>query len=156
MPLEIERKFLVKDMSWKQGQDGVFYKQGYFPCSCGPTVRIRIAGDKGFITVKTKSNKKGDARSEYEYSIPLEEAREMLESICEQPCIEKVRYIRDYHGIKWEVDEFLGENFGLVMAEVELESTTQQIQLPPWAGKEVTGDKRFYNAFLAKNPYTKW
>lgn len=154
MPKEIERKFLVKDSSWKTLAEPEYYKQGYLSYGKGNTVRVRIAGRKAFLTVK--SSTVGISRSEFEYNIPLEEAKQILEEICEKPLIEKHRTKIEYKGMVWEVDEFLSENKGLVIAEIELESEDQQFELPPWIGKEVSGDKRYYNSYLIKNPFCTW
>ncbi len=154
MGLEIERKFLVKDNSWKQGAEGTYYRQGYLSSHPQRTVRVRTAGDKAFITIKGKSA--GAVRSEYEYSIPYAEAIEMLSLLCEKPIIEKVRYRIPYKGLIWEVDEFGGENKGLVVAEVELTDEHQAPELPSWAGTEVTADPKYYNANLISHPFSAW
>lgn len=152
MATEIERKFLVKNDSWKSTAKGSLYRQGYL-CT-QPTVRVRIAGDKSFLTIKGPS--RGIARAEYEYSIPLEEASEMLDHLCQKPLIEKIRYTLEYAGHTWEVDEFMGENAGLVVAEVELENSDSTLELPDWVGEEVSHDARYYNANLVKMPYSRW
>ncbi len=154
MGVEIERKYLVQGTGWKEGALGVHYRQGYLSSHRERTVRIRTAGDKGYLTIKGITT--GAARPEYEYEIPLSEAVEMLATLCEKPVIEKVRYKIPFGGLLWEVDEFLGENQGLVMAEVELSDEGQLVTLPPWAGPEVTSDVRYYNANLFKNPYSQW
>jgi CYTH domain-containing protein len=154
MGLEIEKKFLVKDSSWKQQAAGISYRQGYLSSQPARVVRIRTIEDKAYLTIKGKSV--GAARSEYEYEIPYEEALEMLNQICEKPVIEKVRYKIMYNDVLWEVDEFEAENKGLIIAEVELEDEHQNIELPPWIGKEVTLDERYYNSNLIKNPFSKW
>ena len=154
MGLEIEKKFLVKDSSWKQQAAGVYYRQGYLSSQPARVVRIRTIEDKAYLTIKGKSV--GAARSEYEYEIPYEEALEMLNQICEKPVIEKIRYKIMYQDLLWEVDEFEAENKGLVIAEVELENEYQNIDLPPWIGEEVTMDERYYNSNLIKNPFSKW
>ena len=118
------------------------------------TVRIRIKGDRGYLTIKGKSV--GISRNEYEYEIPVNEAGEMLAELCEKPLIEKLRYTIRYRGFLWEVDEFGGENAGLVVAEIELADETQKFDQPGWVGREVSGDRRYYNVSLARNPWTRW
>ena len=154
MGLEIERKFLVTGSSWRAGASGVFYRQGYLCVDPERTVRVRQAGSRAFLTVKGASI--GSARSEFEYPLPVEDAAQMLDELCLKPLIEKERYQIGYAGMTWEIDVFSGENAGLVLAEVELESPDQQIELPPWAGREVTSDPRYYNASLIRNPYANW
>lgn len=154
MGVEIERKYLVQGTAWKEGATGVAYRQGYLSSHRERTVRIRTAGDKGYLTIKGVAT--GAARPEYEYEIPYGEAVEMLAGLCEKPVIEKVRYKISFAGLLWEVDEFMGENQGLVIAEVELTDEAQSVMLPPWAGAEVTADTRYYNANLFKHPYSKW
>lgn len=154
MGLEIEKKFLVQNMEWKEQTKGTFYRQGYLSSRKERTVRIRTIEDKAYLTIKGIS--RGAIRSEYEYEIPYEEAVEMLIDICEKPIIEKVRYIVMHNGLLWEIDEFAGENAGLIVAEVELEDENQAIDLPPWIGAEVTTDERYFNANLIKQPYSKW
>ncbi len=154
MGVEIEKKYLVRGTAWKEGARGVHYRQGYLSSQPGRTVRVRAVEDKGYLTIKGLSS--GAARPEYEYEIPVGEATEMLRNLCEQPIIEKVRYKIPYAGLLWEVDEFLGENAGLIVAEVELADENQPVSLPPWAGAEVTADPRYYNASLFKHPYSRW
>jgi adenylate cyclase len=155
MGLEIEKKFLVvKGVDWKELAQGELYRQGYLNSEKERTVRVRTVGDKGFLTIKGRA--KGAVRPEYEYEIPFDEADEMLNRLCERPLIEKYRYKIPYQGLVWEVDEFLGENAGLVVAEVELESQDQVIHHPEWVGREVTGDERYYNSNLIKLPFSKW
>ena len=153
MGVEIERKFLVRDNSWREGTTGVPYSQGYLSRTRGRTVRVRIAGAEAFLTVKGALQ--GHARPEFEYTIPVEEARELL-SLCEGPIIEKVRYRIPAGSHVWEVDEFLGKNEGLVVAEVELSSQDEEICPPGWVGREVTGDSRYYNSNLTIHPYREW
>lgn len=154
MGQEIERKFLVKDDTWKQGANGVAYCQGYLNTDKGRTVRVRIAGEKGYLTIKGPTQ--NGSRLEYEYTIPLEEAREMLERLCISPVVEKVRYTIEYDEHIWEIDEFSGENKGLVIAEIELEAIDQPFSRPPWVGDDVTDDPKYYNSNLARKPYSKW
>ena len=154
MPLEIERKFLVRDESWRVPGTGTLYRQGYLSTVPERSVRVRLIRDKGYLTVKGASS--GAARAEYEYEIPGVEAREMLDNLCERPLIEKTRYCVEFKGLTWEIDEFEGSNAGLVIAEVELEEVDQAVSLPDWVGKEVTGDRRYYNASLIAEPYSVW
>ena len=154
MPQEIERKFLVRDESWRVPGTGTLYRQGYLSTVPERSVRVRLIRDKGYLTVKGASS--GAARAEYEYEIPGVEAREMLDNLCERPLIEKTRYCVEFQGLTWEIDEFEGSNAGLVIAEVELEKADQAVSLPDWVGKEVTGDRRYYNASLIAEPYSVW
>jgi len=154
MPLEIERKYLVRNDSWRTQGKGARYRQGYLSTDPARNVRVRVGDGRGFITVKGLTANM--ARPEYEYAIPVEDANEMLDTLCLKPIIEKVRYNIEYAGLLWEVDEFEGENAGLVIAEVELAVADQTISLPDWVGEEVTGDARYYNASLIANPFTTW
>jgi len=151
---EIERKFLVRDLSFKVGVEGVLYRQGYISQTKESVVRVRIAGDEGYLTIKTKTI--GITRNEFEYKIPLEDAKQLLDSVCEKPLIEKVRYMVSDQGNTWEVDEFLGDNEGLIIAEIELENEHQEIAKPSWIGDEVSHDPRYYNSNLVKNPFKYW
>lgn len=153
MGKEIERKFLVTGNGWRDAP-ATTYRQGYLSTDRNRTVRVRVAGDKGFLTIKGITV--GASRTEYEYPIPVEDALEMLANLCLRPLIEKRRYRVDHGGPIWEVDVFFGDNEGLILAEVELENESQQIDLPPWIGREVTGDARFYNANLITHPYRSW
>ena len=155
MGKEIEHKFLVKDDRWKKNVSGIFYRQGYLSSDKKRIVRIRTIGSKGFIAVKGLT--KGISRLEFEYLIPNTDAEIILYQLCERPLIEKTRYVIDIAGIKWEIDEFKGENEGLVIAEVEVASENQKIKkIPDWIGKEVSGDPRYFNSNLIKHPYSKW
>ncbi len=154
MNIETERKFLVKDTSWKEGAEGVAYRQGYLSSHPERTVRVRTAGEKAYLTIKGKPV--GASRSEFEYEIPHAEAERLLDQLCEKPLIEKIRYKILYAEMLWEVDEFSGDNTGLVVAEVELASEDQPVELPPWAGAEVTEDQRYYNSSLVGNPFSLW
>jgi adenylate cyclase len=154
MAVEIERKFLVNGEAWRSLGTAIRYRQGYIAASPNRTVRIRIAGDQGYITIKGASQ--GISRAEFEYEIPLADAEELLNALCDRPLIEKTRTKIDWHGLTWEVDEFFGDNQGLIMAEVELTATDQLVDLPPWIGQEVSDDPRYYNANLAKSPFTQW
>lgn len=152
MQIEIERKFLVKGEGWKKSE-GVFFCQGYLNRDKERTVRVRVAGDKAFLTIKGLT--RGISRSEFEYEIPVDHASEMLK-ICDGPLIEKIRYTLDYQGFLWEIDEFLGENKGLVIAEIELESQGQEFEKPDWVGDEVTDDAKYFNSNLAVFPFSRW
>lgn len=155
MAKEIERKFLVKNDIYKTLAAGTYYHQGYVPTVNGMTVRVRIAGDKAFITMKDHAV--GYTRHEFEYPIPVEDAKQMLELMCSKPQIEKYRYkIPTTSHLCWEVDEFLGDNAGLVVAEIELPTEETPFDIPEWIGEEVTGDKRYYNSHLCNNPYKDW
>ena len=155
MGLEIERKYKVKDLSYRQNAvECQYYKQGYISTDKARTIRIRIAGDSAFLTIK--STNRGCTRQEFEYPIPLADAAEMLDTLCLPGIIEKKRYIYRYEGHTWEIDEFLGDNAGLVVAEIELKSESELFQLPPFIGSEVTGDPRYYNSSLSVTPYNTW
>ena len=154
MGKEIERKFLVKGDAWRNSSQGVLYRQGYLNSAKERTVRVRLAGDKGFLTIKGLTV--GAARAEYEYEIPAADAQAMLDDLAEKPLIEKIRYKIPYGGLIWEIDEFLGENAGLIVAEVELGSETQTISKPDWAGDEVTDDARYFNSNLCRQPFKQW
>lgn len=154
MNIEIERKFLVQSDEWRGQRSGERCVQGYLRSGKGVTVRIRTMGERGFLTIKGKTVHY--SRPEYEYEIPWREADEMLHTLCEQPLIEKIRYLVEERGARWTVDEFFGENRGLLLAEIELTSEEEAVVLPSWVGREVTGDHRYYNVELTKNPYVRW
>ncbi len=154
MATEIERKFLVRGEAWRALDPGVSYRQGYLSTEAARSVRVRIAGARGFLTLKGAST--GASRAEYEYEIPVADAQEIFDTLCLRPRIEKVRRRIDYRGRVWEVDEFFGDNRGLVIAEVELTEVDQEVALPDWVGEEVTGDPRYYNANLVRHPYSAW
>ena len=154
MGIEIERKFLLTGTAWKQLAAGTAYRQGYLSAVKERTVRVRTIDDRGFLTVKGISV--GATRSEYEYEIPLADAKALLDDLCEKPLIEKNRYKIEFAGFIWEVDEFFGKNDGLVVAEIELESEEQSFDKPEWVGEEVTGDVRYFNSNLIKDPYSQW
>ena len=149
MGTEIERKFLVADPSVVDGLDGSVIRQGYLSRDPARTVRIRRRGELAFVTVKGANH--GSRRSEWEYEVPTADADEMF-SLCEGPILDKTRYLIDVAGRTWEVDVFRGANAGLVMAEVELDAEDAVVELPAWAGLEVTGDPRYYNANLTSHP----
>jgi CYTH domain-containing protein len=152
MGKEIERKFLVKERTWRQAK-GTQYRQGYLNSTKERIVRVRTIDGKGYLTIKGLTV--GASRMEFEYEIPLQDANELL-NICEKPLIEKIRYTVEDGGMVWEIDEFAGDNQGLIVAEVELDSEDQPFHKPNWIGKEVTGDPRYFNSNLIKIPYTKW
>ena len=154
MGIEIERKFLVKSDGWRKLGCAERYAQGYLCSDRNRTVRVRTVGDKGFLTVKGRGS--GIAHPEYEYEIPYNEARTMLDELAEKPVIDKTRTKIPFAGFVWEVDEFFGDNEGLVMAEIELPSVDASFEKPEWIGEEVTGDPRYYNSMLARNPYKNW
>jgi adenylate cyclase len=154
MPQEIERKFLVIGDAWRPLGHAQRYCQGYIPTVGKQTVRARIAGDKGYLTLKGPAV--GFTRPEFEYEIPLAEAQAILDTLCEPPLIEKIRYRIPMKDLVWEVDEFLGDNAGLILAEIELLSEDQPFWRPEWIGPEVTGDVRYYNSTLAKHPFKTW
>ncbi|WP_296510819.1 CYTH domain-containing protein [Rhodoferax sp.] len=152
MGIEIERKFLVQGMAWRNGS-GVLYRQGYLNRDKARTVRVRIAGDAAFLTIKGQST--GATRAEFEYPVPLQDAQALL-PLCDGPLIDKTRYIVLHAGHRWEVDEFAGDNAGLVVAELELTSEDEAFEAPPWLGEEVTHDARYFNSNLAAHPFCKW
>jgi len=154
MGTEIERKFLVKGDAWRDQAKGTSYRQGYLNSIKERTVRIRTINDRAFLTVKGLTI--GATRAEYEYEIPLADCNAMLDALAEKPIIEKKRYKVPFEGLTWEIDEFFGDNAGLIVAEVELESEGQTFRKPEWAGEEVTADPRYFNSNLIKHPYTRW
>ncbi len=154
MGKEIERKYLVKGDDWRRLAKGVPYRQGYLSTVKERTVRVRTIGEKGYLTIKGVTV--GATRSEYEYEIPVAEADEILTNLCEKPLIEKNRYKIVAGPVTWEIDEFFGDNQGLIVAEVELKDEGQKIDLPPWIGEEVTGKPEYFNSNLTKHPFTTW
>lgn len=154
MAKEIERKFLVEGEDWRALAKGKLYRQGYLNSAKERTVRVRTVGDKGFLTIKGITV--GATRVEYEYEIPVGDSDAMLNDLAEKPIIEKKRYKIDFRGLTWEIDEFFGENAGLIVAEVELASEAQAFEKPSWAGREVTGDPRYFNSNLIAHPYSTW
>lgn len=153
MGKEIERKFLVTSDAWREGSVGVEFRQGYLSRDPGHTVRVRLAGEQGFLTIKGR--RRGLTKAEFEYPIPAADAIELLR-LCGQPLIEKTRYRVPHGGLVWEVDEFAGANAGLIVAEVELQAENQLFELPPWVGTEVSFDKRYYNSQLGVRPFCTW
>lgn len=154
MGREIERKFLVTSNDWRKGARRSRLRQGYLLAGKEKSVRVRLEGGRGTVTIKGRA--KGLIRAEYEYAIPARDARALLDLLCEKPLIEKTRHRVRHAGLLWEIDEFFGDNAGLIVAEAELRTARQKVALPPWAGKEVTRDPRYLNANLFKNPYRRW
>lgn len=159
MGREIERKFLVKGDAWRT-TTGAHYRQGYLSVDKGRTVRVRTVHDRtsgeqhGYLTIKGKAV--GVIRAEYEYEIPITDAHELLDQLCHRPLIEKIRHRIVQGSVTWEVDEFLGENAGLVVAEIELADADQKFEKPAWLGQEVTGDSRYFNSNLVTYPFRQW
>lgn len=153
MALETERKFLVISEAWRPLGKAVPYAQGYLSRGSGRTVRVRIAGEKAYLTIKGPVI--GITREEFEYPIPIEDARSML-PLCDGPVIEKTRTTIPIGSHLWEVDEFSGENAGLIVAEVELSDPSESVVIPEWVGPEVTGDPRYYNSNLTVHPFREW
>ena len=154
MGKEIERKFLVKNKEFKKLAEGVMYRQGYLNSAKERTVRIRIAGGKAFLTIKGIAI--GVTRAEYEYEIPVDDCNDILDNLAEKPLIDKKRYKIPQGELTWQIDEFFGENTGLIVAEIELENEDQRFDKPAWVGEEVTGDQRYFNSNLIKTPFTRW
>jgi len=154
MGKEIERKFLVINDNWRGQSAAVNYRQGYLSLDMDRVVRVRVNGQRGYLTIKGKF--KGYSRPEFEYEIPHDDALELLSTLCIQPIMEKKRYIVEHRGVRWEIDEFLGENSGLVIAEVELQEEDQCIDLPDWVGREVSHDPRYFNSNLILKPFKHW
>jgi adenylate cyclase len=155
MATEIERKFLLRDESWRESaDDGTRFRQGYLIGAQRASVRVRIEGEQANLNIKSATL--GIQRQEYEYPIPLEEAEELLDTLCEQPQIIKTRYLVPYGKHTWEIDVFSGDNEGLVVAEVELGAEDEAFEHPPWIGEEVSGDTRYYNVCLVSHPYKDW
>lgn len=155
MPSEIERKFLVQDDGWRQlARDPVRIRQGYIIGSTKASVRVRVSGERAWLNIKSATV--GVSRAEFDYEIPLYEAEQLIDTLCVRPLIEKTRYFVDHAGHCWEVDVFEGDNAGLVVAEIELGAEDESFERPPWAGKEVSQDPRYYNAALVNLPYSRW
>lgn len=154
MGVEIERKFLLAGDAWRALGAPVLMRQGYLSVDPDRTVRVRIEGEAGTLTIKGRSQ--GATRGEWEYPIPLAEAAELLDRLCQQPLIEKFRRRIPYAGHVWEVDEFLGANQGLVVAEIELASEDEAFDKPDWIAGEVTDDSRYFNSSLIKLPFSAW
>ena len=154
MSVEIERKFLVRGSGWKTLGQGVAIRQGYLSTNPDRVVRVRIENDSATLTIKGRST--GFTRGEWEYAIPLADADQLLNDLCERPLIEKTRTRIVHEGMVWEVDEFFGDNLGLIVAEIELESEEQSFSKPNWIAEEVTDDARYYNANLLRHPFSVW
>lgn len=155
MAREIERKFLVVSEAWKEAVErSELISQGYLCGDGGASVRVRIAGEMAFLNIKSATL--GVSRHEFDYQIPLDEAREMLDILCRKPLIEKTRHYVRHGDHLWEVDVFKGDNAGLVVAEVELGHEEESFALPEWAGAEVSHDPRYYNVSLVSFPYREW
>jgi CYTH domain-containing protein len=154
MGVEIERKFLLQGDAWRGLGQAVLLRQGYLSSARERVVRVRIEGEQAMLTIKGANV--GATRGEWEYPIPLADAAELLDGLCEQPLIEKYRHRIEHAGMVWEVDEFLGANEGLLVAEIELASEDQPFEKPEWIGAEVSGDARYYNANLIRHPFSQW
>jgi len=155
MAIEIERKFLLKNQQWRTlTDDSRLIRQGYLSDQPERTVRVRVAGEQAWLTVKGKT--KGIARLELEYPIPVAEAMQLLDQLCLKPLIEKYRYRIIQGDLVWEVDEFLGDNTGLVVAEIELSAADQAFDRPDWLGAEVSDDPRYFNSALIHQPFSRW
>ena len=154
MALEIERKYLIDLEKISPLENGIRIKQGYLSTNKNAVVRVRVKNDKAYLTIKGSNS--GIARLEFEYEIPLNEANEMLEKLCQKPVIDKTRYLINHENHTWEVDIFYGDNEGLVVAEVELSSEDEHINLPSWVKEEVSHDDRYFNSNLMKLPFKDW
>lgn len=154
MAKEIERRFLVKNTSFREKSTGILYRQGYLSTDPKAVVRVRTASNKAFISIK--GARSGISRSEFEYEIPFEDADEIMRDLCKKPIIKKYRYMINYKGYTWEIDEFLDENEGLIIAEVELEYEEEPFPKPDFIGEEVTHDSRYLNSNLVNHPYKTW
>jgi adenylate cyclase len=152
--LEIERKFLVKDQSWREGATGQRVRQGYLSDAKSATVRVRVAGERAWLTIKGPTS--GITRLEFEYEIAANEAADMLNHLCRESIIDKTRYRVDHGGHTWEVDWFHGANEGLVIAEIELASEDECFERPDWLGQEVSADPRYFNSRLSRHPFGEW
>ncbi len=152
--IEIERKFLVTNLDFVKYGVPQRIKQGYICTDSDRVVRVRIKDDKAFLTLKNAST--GFARNEFEYEIPVTEAQTMLDTMCHQPIIDKIRFVLIHKKKRWDIDVFNGQNEGLVIAEIELESQDESFIKPPFIGKEVTDDHRYYNSYIATNPFNSW
>jgi len=155
MGIEIERKFLITNDNWRKDADaGTYMVQAYMSSNEKSSIRIRIIGDAANLNIKSKTL--GIERSEFEYPIPINEAKEMLDSLCDRPYIEKTRFHVMHDSHQWEIDVFTGENEGLIVAELELGSADEQFTLPDWVGNDVSDDPRYYNICLVSHPYKDW
>ncbi len=155
MAIEIEHKFLLANETWReQISHSVIYKQGYLTSQATSSIRVRISDKQAWLNIKSATI--GTQRSEYEYEIPLSDAHEILDSLCSKPVIEKTRHLVTHENHQWEIDEFTGENAGLIVAEIELKMADETFAKPDWLGEEVTQDVRYYNNNLAQIPYSQW
>ncbi len=154
MGVEIERKFLLTSDAWRALAEPVLLRQGYLSLDPDRTVRVRIEGASATLTIKGRSE--GATRGEWEYPIPLADAQELLDRLCQQPLVEKYRRRIEFAGHVWEVDEFLGANAGLAFAEIELNAEDQAFDKPDWIGADVTDDRRYFNSNLIKHPFSRW
>ncbi|MBP1150244.1 MULTISPECIES: CYTH domain-containing protein [Methylocaldum] len=155
MALEIERKFLVLNDSWRNSvRDSAYFRQGYLNNEIHCSVRVRVCGDRAWLNIKSVTI--GTQRQEFEYEIPANDAHTMLSTLSRRPLIEKTRYFVDVGPHTWEIDVFEGDNTGLVVAEIELGNPDETFEKPGWLGEEVTYDPRYYNTSLSTNPYNSW
>jgi adenylate cyclase len=155
MGVEIERKFLVADDAWRAAATSrEVLRQGYLANTAKASVRVRRAGDRGWLSAKSMT--RGLVRQEYEYEIPLADAERMLDTLCDGPLVEKVRHLVPVGAHVWEIDEFLGDNAGLIVAELELDAPDEAFERPAWLGVEVTQEERYYNFRLAERPFREW
>ena len=153
MAVEIERRFVVIGDAWRGLAPGVQYRQGYLSVEKERTVRVRVVGDQAWLTLK--SNISNVSRHEFEYPVPLADAQTIMAAMCPM-VVDKLRPRIEHGGFVWEVDEFFGDNAGLVLAEIELPDESTRFDKPAWIGEEVTEDGRYTNAYLSKNPYSRW
>lgn len=156
--VEIEHKFLLKNEQWReQVEKKELFQQAYITTTKGTTVRLRIVGESGYLTLKGKpSGVKAITRSEFEYLIPRQDAEAMIEEFADSTIVKKYRYFVSHEGKTWEIDEFLGDNTGLIVAEVEMDTEDEDFKLPEWVGKCVSDDRRYTNIYLADHPYNTW
>ena len=155
MATEIEHKYIVTDESYLQGYSRkTYFRQGYLTTQPTCVVRVRIADDTAYLTIKGKNN--GASRPEYEFEIDVDKAQSMLDTLCTTPIVEKTRYLYPYKGHTWEIDRFAGDNEGLVIAEIELRDENEPYERPPFIGENVTGIARYYNSCLSEHPYSQW
>lgn len=155
MATEIEHKFLLANEAWReQVSHSIVYRQGYLSSVATSSIRVRISAEQAWLNIKSATI--GNHRQEYEYEIPKADAEEILNALCHKPLIEKTRHFVEHQGHTWEIDEFEGDNQGLIVAEIELSSLTESFAKPLWLGEEVTHDLRYYNNNLARTPYSSW
>ena len=155
MGIEIERKFLVTNDSWHEAAGpGIPIKQGYLVGGKDASVRVRLQGETANLNIKSATL--GVRRQEFEYPIPVADAKVLLNTLCHRPIIEKMRYLVPYANKQWEIDVFEGDNAGLIVAELELQEETEQYETPPWLGEEVSHDPRYYNTCLSQHPFKDW